>query len=248
MKKLVLLFAIIAVNTACTSIDVTAVDPSLDMRHVCIQENPRVRVGDFVQVLEDGLMRHGLTAEVFAGKAPPHCEYTLTYTALRSWDFAPYLAHAELAIWKNARKVAEATYHLVGGGGLSMMKWQGTETKIAPVIDELLKGYVTTSPAATTVRRTREPPDPAIAPMPVPMTVPVPVSASVLRQDSPAPKLETGFYAYHAGIVPEARDCTDTPKPQLAAKGKYYEIYNIACADGDMLSVRCDPGRCRALK
>jgi len=32
-----------------------------------------------------------------------------------------------------------AEYHLRGGGGLSLMKWQSTKSKIDPVIDELLK-------------------------------------------------------------------------------------------------------------
>jgi hypothetical protein len=31
-------------------------------------------------------------------------------------------------------------YHLKGGGGLSVMKWQGTASKMDPVIDELLAG------------------------------------------------------------------------------------------------------------
>lgn len=162
MKKIAALFFVLII-TACTSVDVSTLDPSLGMRHVCIQANPRVAVADFVGVLEDGLARHGLSSEVFSGKAPRHCEFVLTYTALRSWDLAPYLSHAELVVWKNARKVAAATYHLVGGGGFSMMKWQGTKAKIDPVIDELLKGYGTASPTAA-IRRAR--PDPATAPMP----------------------------------------------------------------------------------
>jgi hypothetical protein len=56
---------------------------------------------------------------------------------LRSWDFAPYLAQAELWLRKDGDQVGYAEYHLVGGGGFSLMKWQGTKTKMDPVIDQL---------------------------------------------------------------------------------------------------------------
>jgi hypothetical protein len=64
----------------------------------------------------------------------------LSYTARRSWDFAPYLAQAELWLRQDGKQVGYAEYHLVGGGGLSLMKWQGTKTKMDPVIDQLLSG------------------------------------------------------------------------------------------------------------
>jgi hypothetical protein len=125
--------------TACTSVQVRPPDPALAIKHVCIQENPKVLVTDFVPVVRDGFDRHGISTEVFSGTKPADCDYVLTYTALRSWDFAPYLSHAELRLEKEGRQVAFAEYHLVGKGGFSLMKWQGTKAKIDPVIDELLK-------------------------------------------------------------------------------------------------------------
>jgi len=70
-----------------------------------------------------------MTSEVFSGRAPAHCELVVTYTARRSWDFAPYLAQAELWLRKNGKLVGYAEYHLVGGGGFSLYKWQGTKPK-----------------------------------------------------------------------------------------------------------------------
>jgi hypothetical protein len=127
------------VLSACTSVEVRPPDPALAIKHVCIQENPKVLVRDFVPVVRDGLDRHGISTEVYSGTKPANCEYVLTYTALRSWDFAPYLSHAELRLERDGRQVAYAEYHLVGKGGFSLMKWQGTKAKIDPVIDELLK-------------------------------------------------------------------------------------------------------------
>ena len=123
----------------CTSIAVRPVDSSLEMRHLCIQENPRVLVSDFVPVLRDGFDRNGITTEVFSGQKPEKCEYILTYTALRSWDFSPYLSHAELRIEKEGRQIAYAEYHLKGKGGLSLNKWKSTREKMDPVIDKLFK-------------------------------------------------------------------------------------------------------------
>lgn len=125
----------------CTSIQVQPVDPSVKLKHVCIQENPKVIVADFLTVVRDGFDRHGISTEVFSGPAPERCEYILTYTALQSWDFSTYLSYAELRLERNGRKVASSEYRLRGKGGFSLMKWQGTKTKMDPVIDELLKAY-----------------------------------------------------------------------------------------------------------
>ncbi|MDR2365528.1 MAG: Sbal_3080 family lipoprotein [Zoogloeaceae bacterium] len=137
MRKFLRIPLLAAAFSACTTVQVSPIDPDLALLHVCIKKNPKVQVTDFVQVLEDGFSRHGVTTEVFSGKKPEHCEFVLNYTALRSWDISPYLSHAELRITRNYRPVATATYHLEGKGGLSLMKWEGTKAKMDPVIDQL---------------------------------------------------------------------------------------------------------------
>jgi hypothetical protein len=140
MRGTVLLLSAL-VFCGCTSVQIQPVDRTVNMNHVCIQENPKVIVSDFLPVLRDGFDRHGISTEVFSGQAPERCEFVLTYTALQSWDFSTYLSHAELWIERKGRKVASAEYHLDGKGGLSLMKWQGTKTKMDPVIDDLLQAY-----------------------------------------------------------------------------------------------------------
>ena len=54
----------------CTSIQVKPIDPDINLQHVCIKENPKVIVADFVSVLRDGFDRHGVSTEVFAGPTP----------------------------------------------------------------------------------------------------------------------------------------------------------------------------------
>jgi len=91
-------------------------------------------------VLKEGFARHSIATSVYSESAtkPTGCEYVLTYTARQSWDFAPYLSQAELWLEKDGREIGYAEYHLVGKGGLSLMKWEGTKTKMDPVIDDLL--------------------------------------------------------------------------------------------------------------
>lgn len=136
-----LMFAFAVSMNGCTSITVKPVEASAGLKHVCIEENPKVIVSDFVKVIRDGFERHGISTEVYSGTKPAQCQYVLTYTALRSWDFAPYMTYAELNLRQNGTTVANAEYHLRGKGGFSLMKWQGVKTKLNPVIDELLKDY-----------------------------------------------------------------------------------------------------------
>lgn len=126
-----------ALLTGCTAVQVSPlqVAPS----HICIEENPKVLVRDFVPVLRDGFARHGIETSVHARPQRAGCEYILNYSARRSWDMVPYLSQAELRIvGPSRREVARADYHLRGKGGLSLLKWQGTKAKMDPVIDQLL--------------------------------------------------------------------------------------------------------------
>jgi hypothetical protein len=130
------------VASGCTSIRVRPLAAQLRPQQVCIEENPAVIVPGFLDVLRSGFARHGIATRVFSGSVPPaDCEYVLEYTALQSWDFVPYLAHAELRLERRGVIVADAEYHLVGSGGFSLMKWQSPKAKMDPVIDELLAAH-----------------------------------------------------------------------------------------------------------
>ena len=125
----------------CTSIKVQPLSPTLQVKHVCIQENPKVHIDDFVAVVRDGFDRHGISTEVvlYGRDVPERCTYILTYAAVRAWDLAEYMHYAELRLESKGRRIAYAEYRLVGKCGLSLMKWQSTRTKMDPVIDELLR-------------------------------------------------------------------------------------------------------------
>lgn len=142
LKKIFICITFLLV-TGCTSINVKQLDPSINVSHICIEENPKVIVSDFLPVVQKGFKRHGITTEVYKNKIPSNCEYNLTYTALKTWDMAMYLHHAELWLYHNKENIAYAEYHLNGKGGLALNKWASVDSKMNPVINQLLSGYPT---------------------------------------------------------------------------------------------------------
>jgi hypothetical protein len=125
---------------ACTTLDVRRLPPQqAKIDCVCINKNNDVNVDDFVSVLQEGFDRHGIATKVIEGTVPRDCHYVLTYTADRWWDLAPYMVDAHLTITKDGQFVGSGHYHLFGHGGLDLAKYEGTSSKLNPVIDAMLK-------------------------------------------------------------------------------------------------------------
>ncbi|MBM3073743.1 hypothetical protein HV346_07135 [Enterobacter sp. RHBSTW-00994] len=140
MKKIILLpmFAIGLVG--CTSVKVNPLPKTELIDRICIQRNDAVKVSDLLPVVQQRLQYHHINSEVFSTEKPENCRYIMNYTAYRTWDVVPYLSSADFTINREGVMVASANFHLRAGGGLSLMKWRGTEYKINPVIDRLVGG------------------------------------------------------------------------------------------------------------
>jgi hypothetical protein len=137
MKSRILIFAVALLLSACAAVvEVKPAEPTLAIQHVCIQENPKVAVGDFLQVLRDGFDRHGISTEVFRDTKPADCEYMVTYVANNRWELRVFLSDAQIRIEKDGRYVASASLHY---GKWATGKDQSTKEKIEPLIDEMLK-------------------------------------------------------------------------------------------------------------
>ena len=139
MNKTILIVAGGLTVSACTSVQVNAVAEQQvnAIQQICIVNNPKVLVTDFVPVVQQRLQHHGIVSRVVEGSEAAACAYQLYYSAKRSWDFTPYMSWAELKLYQNEVLIANAEYKLVGKGGLSLTKWQSVETKMTPVIDQL---------------------------------------------------------------------------------------------------------------
>ena len=142
MKKYLFILSATAalLMSACTSIEVTPIPKGAEIAEVKIEMNEKVKVTDFVPVMQDAFAKHGIQTQVVASNYQGReGECTISYSALRSWDFAPYLADAYVHVKKDGVVIGRAKYHHYGG--FSLLKWQGTETKMTPVYEELLKEY-----------------------------------------------------------------------------------------------------------
>jgi len=139
-QKTILILAGFGVG-GCTSISVEPMSGASKIEHACIQENPKVIREDMLPTVQKGFKNHGIRTTVYRDALPESCEYIVTYTATQTWDMAMVLKDAEIWIHKSGEQVGYGNYHLKGGGGFSLMKWQGAEKKILPMIDELLTGY-----------------------------------------------------------------------------------------------------------
>ncbi len=103
---------------------------------LCIERNPDVVVEDLLPVIEQGVARHGIATRIVDAPIPAECDYTLWYAARRRWDIRPVLGYVELRVRLQGETIGTATY--LSRPSLSPLKWRSTESKIGPVIDELL--------------------------------------------------------------------------------------------------------------
>jgi hypothetical protein len=132
----VVIFA--AVIAGCTPVKVLPVGGSHHIEHVCILRNPSVQVADFLPVMQEGFEHNGISSEVANGTIPPHCDYTASYTARRSWDFKLYLSQAQIDIQHGGKAIASASYDIKNGSSDGLDEHAGTRAKMLPVIDTLL--------------------------------------------------------------------------------------------------------------
>ncbi len=142
--RLFLLLALLGLSSACTVIRVEPLKTA--STQMCIQENPAVQVDDFLSVVERGFARHGISTRRIQQTADGNCPAVITYTAKRSWSVVTYLSLAELTIRDpQGQMLASAYYRFRGRGLLAVKKYQSTETKMTPVIDQLLAEVPTTT-------------------------------------------------------------------------------------------------------
>ena len=141
--RMLALLAAMFFLAGCTSVIVSPLPYDANLKEIKLLNNPAVIVDDFVPVLEKYFLEHGIALNRVPGTANIGAnEYGIRYTARRSWTVLPYLSLAYVRIFKGERLVAEGNYYLSGHSFcLSPYKWQGVETKMKPVYDELLKNY-----------------------------------------------------------------------------------------------------------
>ncbi|AOA58236.1 Sbal_3080 family lipoprotein [Acinetobacter larvae] len=140
--KNIFLFGVLGLAlVGCTSIQVnntSGFNPT-SIQQVCIVDNPKVIIKDFNYLTEKSFGRYNIQARTIKDTDDQsQCQTILHYTALRSWDLAPYMVSAQFNLIQDGRQVSEASFRLKGNGGLALNKWRSTETKINELVDQLL--------------------------------------------------------------------------------------------------------------
>ncbi|MCP4669167.1 MAG: hypothetical protein GY849_22760 [Deltaproteobacteria bacterium] len=137
---LLAIVSILLLGSSCATYKANRVDTQVHpIKCICIKENPRVRVGDFLHAMENGFDSHGIVTEIHDGPLPATCKYSATYTALQAWDFTLYLKYAEIRLKHGRDTIGFASYRQRGGSAsLALNKWKNTESVVDRLIDGLL--------------------------------------------------------------------------------------------------------------
>jgi hypothetical protein len=140
----ILIFAGLGLG-ACTTIKVHPIDAASNPTGVVkILNNPESGAEDLQIVIERAFQRHGFGTQI----ADPNTlttspikpnEYILTYSSSRKWDLAFYLGRADVYLKRGPKMVGEASYDQLGGYNLG--KYGSTESKMGPILDQMLAGY-----------------------------------------------------------------------------------------------------------
>ena len=140
--KPILATVLLGFFSACTSVEVQHVQSaSKPVSLVYIERNPDASDDALLGIIEVGLQRRGIETKIVSNEPVPESAFVLTYSASNGWDLTTYLKHAELRLKEGNRLVASAVYHHRGGYGLN--KYASTESKITPVVSQLLSGIRT---------------------------------------------------------------------------------------------------------
>ena len=105
-----------------------------------MKHNPKVIVQNFEEIIISRLEYHDIATQVYSGDKPEVCEYSLRYIAYQKWDFSMVLTSAQLSIYKDDKKIGSAEYKLHAGGLLNPTKYKSNESKIEPLVDQLVGG------------------------------------------------------------------------------------------------------------
>ena len=145
MGMLAIIIAFMGVFSGCTiQTNVQSIVPNQPIEEICILENPKVAISDFLPVIQEGIQRNGFQSRVFR-EIPHTCTYVLEYIAFQKWDFKPFMSEAEIRLYHAQEVIGHASYKLpsgiFGGGGANPAKWNSTKEKLDPLLDALFKNY-----------------------------------------------------------------------------------------------------------
>lgn len=112
-----------------------SVSPS-DIGLLCIRQNPRVQMADFMPAMRSLFKDYGVETKVYDGDLPKECRFHAEYTANWRWDMAMYLQYAEIRMYDGGNLIGTAEHDARMGGG-SFNKFGATREKLAELFRRL---------------------------------------------------------------------------------------------------------------
>jgi hypothetical protein len=140
-KTLIAVFLLLSVLLLGCSVKYTAnsvTNLEVSSKEICVIEDTSVRES-FLPAYRTSLEKRGFTVRVLSlGSDIASCPITSTYTGRWSWDFVPYMAYAEIIVYRNGTKAGDALYEAPRAGwALTTDIYDATELKIETMVDKL---------------------------------------------------------------------------------------------------------------
>jgi hypothetical protein len=110
----------------------------MDSKEICIIENTDMNAR-FLPAYEKALEKKGFLVNILSpGSYPAACPLSSTYLTEWSWDFVPYMSHAQIFIYRNGIMVGNALYNApCCGWSLTFKIYEKTDNKLLKMVNQL---------------------------------------------------------------------------------------------------------------
>lgn len=140
-KKLILSLLSGVLCSACTSWQWQADPIHRDYRplvkSICIENNPKVKIDHFQEMLINRLESYRIQTQVFDSPYKPEtCDFVLKYDATEDYKTVFFISDATLKLYnRSGQRIGLSEYHI---SGADLTKYQNNQTKINRLVDKLL--------------------------------------------------------------------------------------------------------------
>jgi len=132
-----LLLSSFALLSGCSIVQKVEPVAKLELKEVCIIDNPLVTKQAFFETYRDTLHKKGFVVKKLApNSASNSCPVTSTYTANWKWDMALYLSYADIKIFREGVQAGSAVYD-AREGQANMSKFIKGEEKVKELVELL---------------------------------------------------------------------------------------------------------------
>ena len=110
------------------------------IKSICIENNPKVKIDHFQEMLINRVESYRIQTQVFNFPYKPEsCEFVLNYDATEDYDSGFFISDATLKLYnRSGQRIGLSEYH-VYRGSLDTTKYQENKIKINRLVDGLLK-------------------------------------------------------------------------------------------------------------